>query len=35
MVYLGTEPSVDAFRSNPKFQGLLKLIASSPRPRVE
>ena len=35
MVYLATEPSVDVFRSNPKFQSLLKLIASSPRPRVE
>jgi|SRR5579871_604112 len=27
MIYLKTEPSVDAFRSNPRFQGLLKLIA--------
>ncbi len=30
MVYLKTEPSVDAFRSNPRFQGLLKLIAGQP-----
>jgi len=34
MVYLRTEPSIDAFRSNPKFQNLLKLIASAPAPRA-
>jgi len=27
LVYLKTEPSIEAFRSNPRFQGLLKLIA--------
>jgi len=30
MIYLKTEPSVDAFRSDPRFQGLLKLIAERP-----
>ena len=35
MVYLGTEPSVDAFRANPRFQSLLKLIASARRPQLE
>jgi hypothetical protein len=35
MVYLRTEPSVDAFRSNPKFQNLLKLIASAPAPGAD
>lgn len=30
MIYLGTEPTVDRFRSNLQFQRLLKLIAEGP-----
>jgi tetratricopeptide (TPR) repeat protein len=30
MIYLKTEPSVDAFRSDRRFQGLLKLMAERP-----
>jgi TolB-like protein/DNA-binding winged helix-turn-helix (wHTH) protein/Tfp pilus assembly protein PilF len=33
MVYLRTEPAVDGFRSNPKFQRLLKAIAANSEPR--
>ena len=33
MVYLKTEPSVDGFRSNPRFQHLLKLVAAEPTHR--
>ncbi|PYT19773.1 MAG: hypothetical protein DMG58_35545 [Acidobacteria bacterium] len=33
MVYLRTEPSVDRFRSDPRFQYLLKLIAAEPTHR--